>query len=177
MDRQTSSIHKLELLCNPTRKLCISCILCLKRGKTPSIIDANWAHSNFTCKSLIKSYKKFQLNMSRHVGEKCRKLCISSILNSKQDVFVKHRCPQQQQSGNMAKISKSYILTPPHPQGHVMSVKCEEPIDELTVQVWLLYHHPNFKYCTLFVSRTELWTDKQTIRLLDAPDGPFRSGA
>ena len=38
------------------------------------------------------------------------------------------------------KISKSYILTPPHPQGHGMSVKREEPIDELTVQVWLLYH-------------------------------------
>ena len=50
---------------------------------------------------------------------------------------------------NMAKIFKSYILTPTHPQGHVMSVKCEEPIDELTVQVWLLYHNPNFKYCTL----------------------------
>ena len=63
---------------------------------------------------------------------------------------------------NMAKISKSYILTPPHPQGHVMSVKCEEPTDELTVQVWLLYHHPNFKYCTLFVSQTELRTYKRT---------------
>ena len=65
------------------------------------------------------------------------------------------------------KISKSYILTPPHPQGHVMSVKCEEPIDELTVQVWLLYHHQNFKYCTLFVSGTELLTDRQT----DKTDG------
>ena len=43
-----------------------------------------------------------------------------------------------------------------------MSVKCEEPIDELTVQVWLLYHHQNFKYCTLFVSGTELRTDRQT---------------
>ena len=87
-------------------------------------------------------------------------------------VFVKHRCPWRQQNRNMAKISKSYILTPPHPQGHVMSVKCEEPIDELTVQVWLLYHHPNFEYCTLFVSGTELRTDKRTdrrtIRLLDA---------
>ena len=62
-----------------------------------------------------------------------------------------------------------------------MSVKNKEPIDEATVQVWLLYHHPNFKYCTLFVSGTELRTDKQTdgqtdeqmdgqtIRLLDAP--------
>ena len=55
----------------------------------------------------------------------------------------------EQQSPNMAKISKSYILTPPQPQGYVMSVKCEEPINELTVQVWLLYHHPNFKYCSL----------------------------
>ena len=91
----------------------------------------------------------------------------------------------------MAKMSKSYILTPPHPQGNVMSVKCEESIDELTVQVWLLYHCPNFKYCTLFVIGTELyvltngqtngWTDRQmdgrTIRSLDAPGGPFRSEA
>ena len=44
-----------------------------------------------------------------------------------------------------------------------MSVKCEEPIDELTaVQVWLLYDHPNFKYCTLFVSGMELRTDRRT---------------
>ena len=74
---------------------------------------------------------------------------------------MKHGCPQQQQSQNMAKISKSYILTPSHPQGHMISVKSEEPIDELTVQVWLLYYHPNFKYCTLFVSGTELRTDKR----------------
>ena len=62
-----------------------------------------------------------------------------------------------------------------------MSVKCEEPIDEPTVQVWLLYHQPNFKYCTLFVSGTELRTDRQTDRrtipLLDAPGEPFRPGA
>ena len=59
-----------------------------------------------------------------------------------------------------------------------MSVKCEQPIDELTVQVWLLYDHPNFKYCTLFVSGMDLQTngqtDKQTIQTLDAPGGPFR---
>ena len=71
----------------------------------------------------------------------------------------------------MAKISKSYILTPPHPQGHVMSVKCEQPLDELKVQVWLLYDPPNFKYIVLhFVykwdwitdGRTDGQTDKQT---------------
>ena len=81
---------------------------------------------------------------------------------AKLDMCLWNTCPRQQQSQNMAKISKSYILTPPHPQGHEMSQRCEEPIDELTVQVWLLYHHPYFKYCTLFVSGTELRTDKQT---------------
>ena len=46
------------------------------------------------------------------------------------------------------KSCKSYFLTDPAPtQGHGMSVKFEKPIDELTVQVWLLYHHSNFKYC------------------------------
>ena len=84
-------------------------------------------------------------------------------------MFVKHGCPWRQQSQNMAKISKSNILTPSHHQGHVMSAKCEEPVDEATVQVWLLYHHPNFKYCTLFVSGTELRTDKQTDGRTDDP--------
>ena len=41
-----------------------------------------------------------------------------------------------------------------------MSLKCEEPIDEPTVQVWLLYHHPNFKYCTLYAE----WNCGQTRR-------------
>ena len=91
--------------------------------------------------------------------------------------------PQRQQSQTMAKISKSYILT--LPQGYVMSVKCEQPLDELTVQVWLRYDNPNFKYCTLFISGTELRTDRQmdgrtdrrTIQTLDVPSGPFRPGA
>ena len=79
------------------------------------------------------------------------------------------------------KIFKCQILTPPHPKGHVMSVRCEQPLDEHTVQVWLLYDHPYFIYCTLNVSGTELRTDKQTdgqtIQTLDAPGGPFRPGA
>ena len=84
------------------------------------------------------------------------------LLFLKQHVFVKHGCPKRQQSWNMAKISKSFILTPSDSRGHVMSVKCEEPIDELTVQVWLLYHNPNFKYCTLLVSGTDRQTNGQT---------------
>ena len=65
--------------------------------------------------------------------------------------------PLGQQSQTIAKISKSYILTPPHPQGNV---KCEQPLNKLTVQVWLLYEQPNFKYCTFFISGTELRTDR-----------------
>ena len=73
----------------------------------------------------------------------------------------------------MEKNLESYILTPTHPQGHEMSVRCKQSIDELTVQVWLLYHHQNFKYCTLFESGTELLTNRQTdgrmIQTLDTP--------
>ena len=86
------------------------------------------------------------------------------------------RMPLAATKSNMAKISKSYILRPPHPQGHVMSVKCEEPIEELTVQVWLLYHHPNFKYCTLLVSGTELRTEGQTIWFTRCPRRTFQAG-
>ena len=40
-------------------------------------------------------------------------------------------------AATMLKYGKNYQVLhfdpPPHPKGHVMSVKCEEPIDELTV--------------------------------------------
>ena len=85
-------------------------------------------------------------------------------------VFVKHGCPRWQQNPKYGKISKSQILTPPNPQGHGMSVKCEKPLDEPTVQVWLLYDNANFKYCTLFISGTELWTDGRTDRRTDDPN-------
>ena len=61
--------------------------------------------------------------------------------------------PGGNKKSNYGKIS--YILTPPHPQGHVMSVKCEQSLDELTVEVWLLYDHQNFQYCTVFINGTE----------------------
>ena len=47
----------------------------------------NWRHSNLDLSySKTKSYAKFQLNMSKHVREKCGKLCISSILSSKRGI-------------------------------------------------------------------------------------------
>ena len=50
-------------------------------------------------------------------------------------LYVKHECPRQ----NLGK--KSLSLTLPHSQEHVTSVKCEQPLYELTFQVWLLYRH------------------------------------
>ena len=95
---------------------------------------------------------------------------ITMIQSFCENVFVKHGCPRRQQSQTMAKISKTYILILLQLQGHVMSVKCEQPLDELTVQVWLLCDHPNFKYCTLFISWTELRTDGLTNGQTDDPN-------
>ena len=50
-----------------------------KRGVTPTKIVENWWHSTL----IWKSYTTFQFNMSKHVGEKCGNLCISSILSFK----------------------------------------------------------------------------------------------
>ena len=44
--------------------------------------------------------------------------------------------PSDNKVKKYGKISKSQILTLPHPHGHVMAVRCDKPLDELTVQVW-----------------------------------------
>ena len=51
-------------------------------------------------------------------------------------VFVKTRMTPAATKWKYGKISKSYIMSQSHPQGHVMSVKCEQALDELTIQVW-----------------------------------------
>ena len=60
------------------------------------------------------------------------------------------------------------------PTGACDGRKCQEPLDELSVQVPLLYHHQNFTGCTLRVSGTELRTDGRTNRRTDdpLPDAP-----
>ena len=70
-------------------------------------------------------------------------------------MFVKHGRPRRQQSQNITKISKSYIWPPPTPRG----MECQWSVRNPSVQVWLLYLHPNFYYWTFFVSGTELRTD------------------
>ena len=114
-------------------------------------------------------------NVAKVQGTKIFKFCFTVTVTH---IFMKFKLDMclwntDAPGGNKFKIwqnSKSQILTPPHPQGHVMSMKCEQSLDELTVQVWLLYDYPNLKYCTLNVSRMELRTDRQTDRQTDDPN-------
>ena len=71
------------------------------------------------------------------------------------------------------KISKSQILTPPQTPG-----SCD--VSEVWGTLWwsyspslILYDHPNFKYCTLFASGTELQTDDPITR---CPRRTFQAG-
>ena len=67
-------------------KLCIFSILHSKRGLTTTKIHGNWWHSNLICSTVKQSHMQFQLNMSKHVGEKCGKLQITYILSSQRGI-------------------------------------------------------------------------------------------
>ena len=87
----------------------------------------------------------------------------SKLLVKKLDMCLRNMDAPGRNNVKIWQKSLSPTFYPAPPPGHLMSMKCEDPIDELTVQVWLvLYHHHNFKYCTLFVSGTELRTDRRT---------------
>ena len=104
-------------------------------------------------------------------------LCTKRV--SKADLYTNKTCvcktwmPLAATKLKPGKISKSYFLTPPHPQGSEMSVKLVQHLvtklglDKLTVQVWLLFDHQNFNFCSLYVSRMELLTNKQTDGWMD----------
>ena len=73
-------------------------------------------------------------------------------------------------SGHKVKFWQNLKWHPPHPQGHVISVKCKQSVDELMVQIWLMYPDLSLQYCTLcrwdrFTDRKQ--THRQKIRLLD----------
>ena len=57
-------------------------------------------------------------------------------------VFVKHGYPPAATKSKSGKSRKSHILTPPHQEGHLMSGKSEQPLDELTVQVCMVTVRP-----------------------------------
>ena len=57
------------------------------------------------------------------------------------------------------------MLTPTRPapsQGQAMSLRCEQPLDEFAIQVYLLLVYPNVKYCTLYVSGIQWIRTKRT---------------
>ena len=61
------------------------------------------------------------------------------------------------------------------PLGQVMSLRCEQNFDELTVQVWTLHVYLSLKYCTLYVN-TKGQTDRWTIQWSDSPGGTLKPG-
>ena len=64
-------------------------------------------------------------------------------------------------SGYKVKIWRKILdLDFVQPKGLVMSVKCEQPLDE----IWLLCHHPNLKYYDLYVGGIEYrWSQDNPI--------------
>ena len=59
----------------------------------------------------------------------------------------------------------------PTPRGRWCQWSVRESIDKLTVQIWWLYHHQNFKYCTLQVGNRQ--TDNLITR---CPQQTFQAG-
>ena len=118
-------------------------------------------------------------------GDPLVKLCTGALLTSMPS--VNKMCnvretwmPRRQRSQNLAKSRSPTFLPHPIPGAmpHVISVKCEQPLDELTVQVWfILYPYPNLKYCTWYRwfgimyrqmdARTDNWITR-------CQRGPFR---
>ena len=84
-------------------------------------------------------------------------------------MFVKYGCP----CSNKDKIWQNLSVlrfgpTPPPGACDVSELWVNlKLLNWLTVQICLLYDHPNFKYCTLYVSGTELQTNKRTNRQTD----------
>ena len=68
-------------------KLCISSILSSQRGITPTKIGSKMTTLKLALWYIkTKSYTKFELNMSKHVGEKCGKLHICKNLKLKRSI-------------------------------------------------------------------------------------------
>ena len=84
---QISTQYDLKVCRRKVRKTMYFQYTKYKRGKTPT---KNSRKLTTLKVDLIfikrKSYTQFQLNKSKHVGEKCEKLCISSILSSERGI-------------------------------------------------------------------------------------------
>ena len=72
---------------------------------------------------------EFSSSLARDItlSPKASRSCIQEIIKETTHETQKLLAATKAKYG---KISKSYILTPPHPQVHGMSVKCEQPEDD-----------------------------------------------
>ena len=128
-----------------------------------------------TCWAIMNIYRCTIIGGSRNVWKRGVQPLMATVIhhylvrkggfspkNGKNKTCVcETRMPPAFTKSNYGKNLQVPHFEPAPPQGHVTSMKCEQPLDELTVQVWLLYDHRNFKYCTLLVSGTELRTDRR----------------
>ena len=178
-DEQVS--RKLECIVNGCRFACLQSIWC--ESVTTRQSDRCWTKWSLCAAMLRRRHKKclpFGLSFNCYECQWARTLELIStaqlaekhILNTNQMHLWNRDASRQQKSPNMANIAVLYF-DPAPPQGNVMSVKCRKPLDELAVQVWLLYRHANFKYCTLYVSGTKLRTGDPITR---CPRRIFQAG-
>ena len=87
-------------------------------------------------------------------------------------VFVKHGCPQRQQSQNIAKMCESYILTPPHPRGMWCQWSVRNPLMNLPSKFGfciIIQTDQSLIYCTVCKQDgiTDIRSDKRTDRQTD----------
>ena len=81
-------------------------------------------------------------------------------------MFMKHMyiCPQQQQSPYHTEILLFYNFRLPTSMGFSkISVKSEQPIYELAVQLWLLYNRYHLKF-DVIMDKTDRQTDNPNTR-------------
>ena len=76
---------------------------------------------------------------------------------AQQDKFMKHNYPGGNKVKLLQNIQDLYMYFDPFQtaNGHMMSLTCEQPVDELTLQVWILWDQTKSRYCTLYVSERE----------------------
>ena len=71
-------------------------------------------------------------------GGKCY---IEGLTLRTRHVLEKHGCPRRQQSQNMAKISTSYILTPPHPRDLGVIIRYHHVLEYINIMYIRLQYY------------------------------------
>ena len=94
--------------------------------------------NNFICytDTILNTFSKLQVHLARLEKHYCIKYNQFNQKTLKIRRVCETRMPPPATKSKYGKNFEVLYFDLPHPQGHVMSVKCEEPIDKFTVQVW-----------------------------------------